>query len=938
MSLELAAQHLASRGRKGDTSLVHMAPQEVAGLQALAKAHGGSLTLNPDTGLPEANFLRNLLPTLIGAGLSVASGGTLTPLMAAGITGAGYGVATGSLQKGLMAGLGAYGGAGLAGGLTAAAGTVGAGAGAAGASEMAATQAGLQQNALTSAGLPSSAAAGTGSMSFAPGMTTNVLGTTPLAGPMSVPVSAGQLAAGVPQVATATPMPAASSVADRFAQAGKGFGALGTETGRSAFMGNAASKGVAASGVGGGMGLMKSAYAAATPMMMPEPAKQGPKDDEKPHEYDYDPGRVSDPGAVYTGAPTGERRYFDHRFTRRAADGGLMGLGAVQSMSDRNMAEMMAANGGQGFADGGPLLDPDYYRNQQLEDRYLPAQTERTERSGYAFGNNFSTMPPLLTPAPVTAMPNNSAVRPVEENPFYTMSGQSGDAFKYLMGQAPASRGVAAPTVPGGGSGSGGFLGGTLGGVTGFASPEGIVDATTGRVTPWSASNPKPTGGGFFGNSAALPAGDTIEYDYKFDPVTNQYSRTVKPTDSAAAAAATTRYTPVDFGGGDTGDTGGGMASNNAPVSNMGTDDGFGGDGANAGAPGGGNAAGGAGNSGDGGTGDSSTATDGGGPSVGDASDPGGSVGGGGGDSSSGASDGSGPGAGAGTGGASAGDSGDGGTGAASSAGDGGGGGGGDGCFLTTAAVKHMGQKDDGEVLSTLRKFRDSYMRKNKEKSKDVAWYYDNAPRIVAALDRAPNGAKLYKKMYKDYIHPAYEAIKSGERDYAYELYKDGIDFAKKASGIDKDELAPRYGKRGYADGGIAAFAAGGASVAGGGRSLHPAVYGQMNQGGISALAMAQGGPSHLGDYSDGGRLLKGPGDGVSDSIPATIADKRPARLADGEFVVPARIVSELGNGSTEAGARQLYAMMDRIQKARKKSIGKNRVAVNSRAAKLLPA
>lgn len=100
----------------------------------------------------------------------------------------------------------------------------------------------------------------------------------------------------------------------------------------------------------------------------------------------------------------------------------------------------------------------------------------------------------------------------------------------------------------------------------------------------------------------------------------------------------------------------------------------------------------------------------------------------------------------------------------------------------------------------------------------------------------------------------------------------------------------------------------------------------------------AAGGVSHLGDYSDGGRLLKGPGDGVSDSIPATIADKRPARLADGEFVVPARIVSELGNGSTEAGARKLYAMMDRIQKARGKTTGKNRVAVDSRAEKALPA
>jgi len=102
--------------------------------------------------------------------------------------------------------------------------------------------------------------------------------------------------------------------------------------------------------------------------------------------------------------------------------------------------------------------------------------------------------------------------------------------------------------------------------------------------------------------------------------------------------------------------------------------------------------------------------------------------------------------------------------------------------------------------------------------------------------------------------------------------------------------------------------------------------------------AYAGGGMSNLGDYSDGGRLLRGPGDGVSDSIPAMIGKKQPARLADGEFVVPARIVSELGNGSTEAGARKLYAMMDRIQKARGKTIGKGKVAKNSRSEKYLPA
>ena len=100
----------------------------------------------------------------------------------------------------------------------------------------------------------------------------------------------------------------------------------------------------------------------------------------------------------------------------------------------------------------------------------------------------------------------------------------------------------------------------------------------------------------------------------------------------------------------------------------------------------------------------------------------------------------------------------------------------------------------------------------------------------------------------------------------------------------------------------------------------------------------AAGGLSDLGSYSDGGRFLRGPGDGVSDSIPAMIGKGQPARLADGEFVVPARIVSEIGNGSTEAGARKLYKMLDRIQAARGKTVGKGKVATNTKADKYLPA
>ena len=81
----------------------------------------------------------------------------------------------------------------------------------------------------------------------------------------------------------------------------------------------------------------------------------------------------------------------------------------------------------------------------------------------------------------------------------------------------------------------------------------------------------------------------------------------------------------------------------------------------------------------------------------------------------------------------------------------------------------------------------------------------------------------------------------------------------------------------------------------------------------------AGGGIMSLGGYAAGGnpRLLKGPGDGMSDNIPATISGKQPARLADGEFVVPADVVSHLGNGSTEAGAKKLHQMMTQVRKAR---------------------
>ena len=120
MSLQLAAQHLSSQGRGNDSTLVHMSPREVKSLNDLAMAHGGQLSINPQTGLPEAGFLSSILPMVAGFALGPAGFGLSAAQ--AGLAAGALGFAmTGSLGKGVMAGLGAYGGAGIGEGLASAA-------------------------------------------------------------------------------------------------------------------------------------------------------------------------------------------------------------------------------------------------------------------------------------------------------------------------------------------------------------------------------------------------------------------------------------------------------------------------------------------------------------------------------------------------------------------------------------------------------------------------------------------------------------------------------------------------------------------------------------------------------------------------------------------------------------------------------------------------
>ena len=382
MSLHALANNMASKGRGPDTMLVHMAPREVAGLQSLAMANGGSLTINPDTGLPEAGFLSSMLPMLIGAGLSVASGGTLTPMMAAMMTGGGYAAATGSLQKGLMAGLGAFGGAGLGGGLFAA-GAEGVGASAldagmnvfpsTGAFGASALDAGM--NAFPSAGAaPAVSAAAAPAASIAPvaptGGISNLFGgaTDPTGQLLASQPSISDLTAGVSQVNTATvapsivappvapvaPLnpeifnsttlppaaPAAPSFTDNFTRAGRGIENLKSSAGRDAFM----------KGVDGNTGLLKyGAASLAGPLMEPPKGGEYKGSGPNPYKFRYDINRRKDPDEGYTGHPSGERRYFDPVYTP-IGTATPMAVGGLTAFADGGLGSLGS------YSDGGRLL------------------------------------------------------------------------------------------------------------------------------------------------------------------------------------------------------------------------------------------------------------------------------------------------------------------------------------------------------------------------------------------------------------------------------------------------------------------------------------------------------------------------------------------------------------------------------------------------------
>jgi hypothetical protein len=117
----------------------------------------------------------------------------------------------------------------------------------------------------------------------------------------------------------------------------------------------------------------------------------------------------------------------------------------------------------------------------------------------------------------------------------------------------------------------------------------------------------------------------------------------------------------------------------------------------------------------------------------------------------------------------------------------------------------------------------------------------------------------------------------------------------------------------------------------------YPVEYRRLTAEDIKSQNFAGGGLAGLNAFKAGGgpRFLKGGGDGMSDDIPAMIGKQQKAALSDGEFVVPADVVSHLGNGSSRAGAKKLYSMMDNIRQAR---TGKKRQAPEVKPDRYMPA
>ena len=676
MSLQLAAQHLSSHGRGNDSTLVHMSPREVKSLNDIAMAHGGQLSINPNTGLPEAGFLESILPMVAGAGLMAVSGGAINPMTAGLITGGLSFAMTGSLEKGLMAGLGAYGGANLGAGLAETAVTMD--------PNVVAAQNEVVKNAVANQYNPANTSL------------------TPDAWSSSLPenYASTQQAAKNTLADKLIAERATAAGPDTFMgnlqQMGKGIGSLGKEGGFSSLYQNLG---------GSPMSLISKLGPAAAPaigeMMTPKKQEEEKADADMGQRYGFSMN------------PTGGQP--------RQVQPGQNPLDNPQTPTTT------------------PFPQPDPYGREQ---RYFAQAYEK------------------LTPEQAKSM-------------YYFADGG-------ITGQGDLQLNI--PLNLGGGSGGGSYGGG----------------GNSGGTYPFQSS------GGFSGYNNA-------------PQVTSNPSLVA---DQAQRLAQQAQLMPQPYQG--LGAPQGPFPFAEPPEPQVGFE------------------------------------------------------------------------------------------------------------FQDLSSMKGTAfggnpQQGISQLMGLLggQKMADGGIAEEDRPTETPAVkMFQQMQAQRAAQPQAPQVD--VNAQYADYLKqtmgtpnqmqaptaPPPTATNLAESGYSYDPIKQ--QYGQIQGSLEDEEEEKKKSIFGGLGGGLGM----------------PQPFGRAAGGSIS----------HLGDYSDGGRLLRGPGDGVSDSIPAMIGKKQPARLADGEFVVPARIVSELGNGSTEAGARKLYAMMDRIQKARGKTVGKGKVAKNSRSEKYLPA
>jgi hypothetical protein len=715
MSLHTLANHLQQAGRGQDKMLVHMTPGEVNGLQSLAMAHGGSLTINPETGLPEAGILGKLLPTVLGFALGPAGMGLMTATQAGLASGLVGTLATGSLSKGLMAGLGAYGGAQLGGSL------MGAGKAAlpvdfgAGVGKDLGTGTYFQPslaNTVSKAAPP-----------IAPGMPGSQIFSKPSAEGFGVPTpeakpfanwAQGDLTRGVKPLEAKVSAPDLSTGGGRMSAVGRGLKDI-TSSGdkffdfaKENYMPIAA---VAASMSGG------------DDSRMPEEEK-GKGMEKYRYVYDRTPVGVAS-------SRSSERDYFPN--ARYEPTGEYYASGGLAALANGGPVEEMSRLNTIGANTGYPMA------NQMSSTYASPAERPISENIIRPQGD--ANVDPYTG---AERFADGGYTRYTGDD-FYSEYDPKKDDYYYVPGSMGGSGYyMVRDSKQDGAGGTGG-----AGGASGFFDPN-YYNPSTGTYGGQAA--PKaPT----LGTKAVQQTKETLNPMYQ-----KYFGRDIDESGLAAYTAKPFSETDLDkiFKGAAEYETA-------AP--------------------------------------------------------------------------------------------------------------------LRAAREQEEAAKQRQANLASPEQAADIYERVM-GRTPDLAGleYYAKTNRMTPEeMEKSLRGSDEY---FKNLAKPFVPAISYNQEGRA------------------AIEGAPAY---------------------------NPAQYG-----------FAAGGLSDLGGYSDGGRLLKGPGDGVSDSIPAVIGERQPARLADGEFVVPARIVSELGNGSTDAGARKLYAMMDRVQKARRKTTGKSRVAANTKSEKYLPA